>query len=249
VTVADYYSDLPPLALWGSRMGPYLRPIARYFEDCAAGQLPNVTFVDPSFVGDNRTDDHPNGDPRAAQRFVRDAFAAFVRSPQWARGLFVLTYDEWGGFFDHIPPPLLADERMNLTDNNEDFRQAGFRVPTILCSPKVRPGAVDHTWYDHTSVLRFLEWRFLGAPARGYTANPQPWWLTQRDRFANNPGDLLDAGYQDPDPGFDVDVVVPAPSVGCGAGGLSLRAMGEDSPFEAALEAGYFERVGVAPLP
>ena len=87
----------------------------------------------------SRTDDHPHGDPRAAQQFVRDTFAAFARSPQWRNGLFVLTYDEWGGFFDHVAPPHLPDDRANPIDA-DDFSQAGFRVPTILASPRGAPG-------------------------------------------------------------------------------------------------------------
>ncbi len=244
VPVADYYSDLPQLLLWGARMAPYIRPIARYFDEAARGELPNVSFVSPVFTGPNRSDDHPHGDPRAAQRFVRDAFAAFARSEHWERGLFVLTYDEWGGFFDHVPPPRLPDDRASGNDA-DDFRQAGFRVPTLFCSPKVRPGLVDHRLYDHTSVLRFLEWRFLGAPARGAGSRGPQWWLTRRDRFAHNPGELIDADQFDPDPGFDLDLPLHAPSAPCaGATALSLRATGDDSPFEVTEQSGYFESVG-----
>lgn len=244
VSAADYYTDLPPLALWGSRMAGHLRPIDRYYEDTATGRLPQVSFLDPAFVGENRSDDHPHGDPRAAQRFVRDVFAAFAASPQWERGLFVLTYDEWGGFFDHKAPPHLADDRASELDS-EDFSQAGFRVPTILASPRALPGAVDHALYDHTSVLRFLQWRFLGAPARGGRART-PWFLTSRDRFARNPGELLSAEYFDPTLDFDPDLAIPEPSPGCGEGATTLAAGAEEpSPWEEGLAAGYWDRAGV----
>jgi phospholipase C len=250
VTVADYASDLPPLALFGSRMLPHVKTLSAYFTDAAAGTLPQVTYVDPSFVGDNRTDDHPLGDPRAAQQFVRDVFAAFARSPQWERGLFILTYDEWGGFFDHVSPPIFPDDRASTVDE-ENFAQAGFRVPVILCSPRALPNYVDHRTYDHTSVIRFLEWRFLGAPPEGPNARGRsPWWLTLRDRYAKNIGHSLAADVFDPDPGFDLDVDVPAPSPGCGGPGGLLKPNAvdtsgeEESPFEAALRAGYFDRVG-----
>jgi phospholipase C len=250
VSTADYATDLPPLALWGSRMQPYLRTIADYHEDAAAGRLPTVSFVDPGFLGDARSDDHPHGDPRAAQRFVRDTFAAFARSPQWRNGLFVLTYDEWGGFFDHVRPPHLPDDRASEVDA-DDFGQAGFRVPTILASPRALPGAVDHARYDHTSVLRFLEWRFLGAPARGSHART-PWYLTARDRSAKNPGELLSAEYLDPELYFDPDLAVPDPSAGCGGTEtLSTLAAASDepSPWEAGLADGYWERAGVRTVP
>jgi len=262
VTATDYYSDLPPLALWGSRMAPYFHPIASYYEDAAAGRLPNVSFLDPAFIGDNRSDDHPLGDPRAAQRFVRDVFAAFARSPQWERGLFVLTYDEWGGFFDHQAPPHLADDRANANDA-DDFSQAGFRVPAILASPRALPGAVDHALHDHTSVLRFLEWRFLGAPARGpESTSTTPWYLTTRDRNATNLGELLSAEYFDPELFFDPDLDIPAPSPGCGGPGGLLTATAEagttasaevdatagaelePSPWEEGLDSGFWEHSG-----
>jgi phospholipase C len=245
VTVADYATDLPPLALWGSRTAPFIRTIAAYNADAAAGTLPQVSFVDPGFVGGNRSDDHPNGDPRAAQRFVRDAFAAFARSPQWERGLFVLTYDEWGGFFDHVRPPILPDDRASTVDA-DNFAQAGFRVPLVLCSPRALPNYVDHRQYDHTSILRFLEWRFLGAPPEG-PARPKSgthWWLTTRDRNANNIGRSLAADVFDPDPHFDLDVAVGDPSPPCATAATSAPAQ-ELTPFEAAYEAGYFERVGI----
>jgi phospholipase C len=250
VTVLDYATDLPPLALWGGRTAPYIQPLANYFTAAAAGDLPQVSFVDPGFVGGNRSDDHPHGDPRAAQRFVRDAFAAFARSPHWERGLFILTYDEWGGFFDHVKPPLLPDDRASKVDQ-DNFAQAGFRVPLVLCSPRALPNFVDHRRYDHTSILRFLEWRFLGAPPEGPGAPKSTrWWLTTRDRHANNIGRSLAADVFDPDPGFDLDVVVGEPSPPCveATAGQSLSVTAAQpalTPFEEALEAGYFERVGI----
>ena len=70
----------------------------------------------------------------------------------------------------------------------DDFSQAGFRVPTIIASPFARPGFVDHRAYEHTSILRFLEWRFLGAPPEGPGRPSDSWFLTSRDRNANNLG-------------------------------------------------------------
>lgn len=246
VTVGDFASDLPPLGLFGSRMVPYIHSITEYHERAAAGTLPQVTFVDPSLFGPNRTDDHPHGDPRAAQAFVRDAFRSFVRSPQWERGLFVLTYDEWGGFFDHVPPPILPDDRASAVDA-DNFGQAGFRVPIFLCSPRALPNYVDHRLYDHTSILRFLEWRFLGAPAEGAHTAPGggQWWLTARDRNANNIGRSLALDVFDPDPRFDLDLVIDAPEPPC-ANGATIAAGDstaglEPTPFEESLRAGYFD--------
>jgi phospholipase C len=244
VEVADYASDLPPILLWGERMNPFIRKIDAFAADAAAGKLPSVTFVSPAFLGDNRTDDHPHGDPRAAQAFVRDTFAAFSKSPQWQRGLFVLTYDEWGGFFDHVAPPILADGRAAKIDQ-ENFSQAGFRVPTVLASPYARPGYVDHALYDHTSILRFIEWRFLGAPARGPGAATDKWFLTARDRHAANLGESLLREKPDPDVGFDVAVKIDPPDPPCTVADSPVAYRTEPvGPFEVALHSGYYERVG-----
>jgi phospholipase C len=214
VPYGTYHTDLPLLLLWGEQYGPFVRPLDDYFAQAAAGTLPNVVFVSPGFAGDLRTDDHSQGDIRIGQAFVREVFDAFVASPQWERGLFVLTYDEWGGFFDHVRPPLLADDR--ATRNlDTSFGLAGFRVPTILASPYARPGFVDHTVYDHTSILRFLEWRFLGAPPRGPGAADAGWFLTARDRNAANLGEALAVSHPDLEPAYDPDAVQVRYSPGC----------------------------------
>jgi phospholipase C len=244
VDVAEYASDLPPIVLWGSRMTPYSRKFEAFAADAAAGKLPSVTFVCPAFTGENRSDDHPHGDPRAAQAFVRDAFAAFARSPQWEHGLFVLTYDEWGGFFEHVAPPMLPDSRAS-TNDADNFSQAGFRVPTVLASPYARPGFVDHTLYDHTSILRFIEWRFLGAPAHGPGGASDKWFLTERDRHANNLGDSLVRTKPDADVRFDLDIHLDPPDVPCTTTDAPVAARNVPvGPFEVALHAGYYDRIG-----
>jgi phospholipase C len=245
-----YFVDLPTTALWGPRLLPVTSHIEHYFIDAAAGRLPNVTFVDPGFTTGFRTDDHPFADIRASHAFVEDVFRAFVASPHWEHGLFVLTYDEWGGFFDHVPPPVLPDDLASSVDA-DNFGQAGFRVPTFLASPYARPGFVDHRVYDHTSILRFIEWRFLGAPPEG--PGGSGWWLTTRDRYANNIGASLQPTI-DPELGTDLafwsEPRVPVASAPCrgeeleglpGAGDVPGL---ESSAFEAAAATGYFEAAG-----
>jgi phospholipase C len=243
VPAIEYYVDFPQLLLWGNRMIPRTRTIDAFATDAAAGKLPKLSILTPRFIGPDRSDDHPFGDPRAAQKFVRDAFATYTRSKHWEHGLFVLTYDEWGGFFDHVPPPVLPDLRA-ATDDNENFGQAGFRVPTVLASPYAQPGFVDHTQYDHTSVVRFLEWRFLGAPARGAGKAGDTWFLTPRDQHANNLGETLVRDNPDPEVGFDVDVHLDDAEPPC-----ADETAYEDLPpnaMEIAVESGYFERIGAS---
>ena len=214
VSARYYYTDLPVLALWDDRHFDRISSIDDYFDDADRGRLPNVVMIDPGFGGEGRSDDHPTGSIRMGQRFAQAVFRAFARSPHWERGLFVLTYDEWGGFFDHVPPAVFADDRASGIDA-ENFGQGGFRVPTVLASPYAQPGFVDHTLYDHTSILRFLEWRFLGAPATGPgPATGKPWWLTLRDRSANNLGSTL---ITEPtvDVGFELGAQLARPQPGC----------------------------------
>jgi phospholipase C len=253
VTVKSYYTDLPVLGLWGPRMTPYFYKVDEFFADAKAGTLPSVSFVDPGFTTGARTDNHPHGDIRAGEKFVRDVFAAFASSPNWEDGAFILTYDEWGGFFDHVKPPMLPDDHSSA-DDAENFGQAGFRVPTVIASPYAQKGFVDHRQYDHTSVLRFLEWRFLGAPPEG-DGGAADWSLTLRDRKANNIGASL---VMEPDKelGIDVSVAIDPASPDCpepGAQGLAYPLSpaqlatypGDKHSFELARDAGYFESIGV----
>jgi phospholipase C len=250
-----YYSDLPFLALFGSYTAPLLSPIENFHDDCAAGTLPNVVFLDPKFVGPEQCDDHPLADIRRGQAFVRDAFKSFAQSKHWHNGAFIVTYDEWGGFFDHVPPAKFADDRAS-TDDALNFGQGGFRVPTIVASPFARPGFVDHRTYEHTSILRFLEWRFLGAPPEGPGKTGDSWFLTSRDRNANNIGASLMAKRCSDDIGFDLDVVVPPPAPACaeGVGGLmaeNVSFAADDPPIgsmQQALDRGDFERVNAKVL-
>jgi phospholipase C len=241
VSAVEYYVDFPQLLLWGSRMIPHTRKIDAFATDAAAVELPHLSILTPRFLGPDRSDDHPFGDPRAAQRFVRDAFSTFTSSKHWERGLFILTYDEWGGFFDHVPPPILPDLRSSTSDA-ENFGQAGFRVPTVLASPYAQAGFVDHTQYDHTSILRFLEWRFLGAPPRGPGRDTDRWFLTPRDRNANNLGATLVRDDPDPAVGFDVDLPLADPEPPC-AEETAYEVLAP-SAMEVALHSGYYERIG-----
>lgn len=233
VPVAYYNTNVPLLALWGiDRMAPFIRSLDRFFEDAASGRLPNVAFVEPHFGGDTlRTDDHPRGDIGLGQRWIRDVFQAFAASPQWQRGAFIIVYDEGGGFFDHVRPPTFPDSRASTNDQN-NFGQGGFRVPAFLASPYTQPGAVDHRRYDHTSIMRFLQWRFLGAPPEGH-ARHSHWALTLRDRTANNMGATLRASGSDPELGFSLDTPIPLPASPCAAAQLASHPPDADpDPFD-----------------
>jgi phospholipase C len=110
---------------------------------------------------------------RAGQAFMADVVHAFMESPQWERSALFITYDEWGGFFDHVAPPRVPDMR-NSPDINNDYGLMGFRIPTIAVSPWVRRGHVAHTQYGFESILKFISYRFGLAP------------LNTRVKYANN---------------------------------------------------------------
>jgi phospholipase C len=228
VPAAYYYTDLPIATLWGERLYGITHSLDNYFDDAAKGKLANVVMIDPGFQFAQRTDDHPVGDIRAGQRWLRAVFQAFAQSPQWNTGAFVVLYDEWGGFFDHVKPPLAPGTPAGKLDGG--FAQLGFRVPAMVASPYVRPGYVDHTVYDHTSALRLIEWRFLGAPAQGTSAGKGArWWLTDRDRHAANLGLTFTAEHQG-DLGFDPSMALPAPADPCTFGAKGGPSPGD--PFD-----------------
>lgn len=169
-----YFNNLPATALWGRRLAKNTHHISNYYEDCALGRLPQVCFVDPYFVtgvDGFGNDDHPHADLRAGQQFVADVVHAFSTSPHWPSGALFVNYDEWGGFADRVPPPVLTaaqEPRANYngltqsatSDPRDSFAQMGFRVPALLVSPFARSrsttGRVDHTVYDHVSILEFI---------------------------------------------------------------------------------------------
>lgn len=179
-----YHSDLPFSAVWGARGVAWTRPLAEYYADCALGALPNITFVDPPFRdgggGDGiSADEHPHGDVRLGQAWMADVVRAFAQSPCYRRGALFVVYDEWGGFFDHVRPPRVPDDRAS-SDLDEDFGQMGFRIPAVAVSPFARGGNVGHAQLGFESIIKLITYRFgLGD-------------LTERDRQATNIGETLD---------------------------------------------------------
>jgi phospholipase C len=179
---AYYYGDVPFLALWGSRYAAISRPFSQFLADAAAGTLPAVAFVDPRFEDESSGtsgDDHPHADIRNGEAFLNQIYDAVRNSPNWPSTVLVINFDEWGGFYDHVPPPTAPIPGATVAAGDIDGR-LGFRVPLLVISPIARRGFVSHETFDHTSILRLIEWRWGLAP------------LTVRDATANNLADLLD---------------------------------------------------------
>lgn len=131
--------------------------IEQYYKDLQEGTLPAVAFMAP--LGSS---EHPPGSIQAGAQFVRTLINALMRSDYWEESAFVWTYDDWGGWYDHVSPPQV------------DAFGYGFRVPGLLVSPYAKKGHIDSTTLDYTSFLKFIEENWGLAP------------LAQRDAQANN---------------------------------------------------------------
>lgn len=144
ITGTNYYSDVAwATGGYGKLTG--VATIEKFFEDAGAGMLPPFAIIDPAFAGGGANDDHPDHDVRLGQALISTVAAAIAHSPQWDRCLLVITYDEHGGFHDHVPPPATVDA-------NADFQRLGFRVPTIVIGPTVRRGCAIDDQLEHSSV-------------------------------------------------------------------------------------------------
>lgn len=130
--------------------GAPVRTLEQFFADARQGDLPSFAMVEPDFFS---SDDHPPHHVSLGQAFIGTVARALGDSPNWARTLLVVTYDEHGGFFDHVAPPRVVDVR-------SDFTQLGFRVPTLLIGPRVRAGAVHQEVLEHVSVAATAACRF-----------------------------------------------------------------------------------------
>jgi phospholipase C len=197
-----YFSDVPFLALWGPKYLPISRPFQAFLADCAAGTLPAVSFVEPRFLEESTgisSDDHPHADIRNGQAFLNRVYTAVADSPAWKNTVLVVTYDEWGGFFDHVAPPTGPIPTADAAAGNQDGL-FGFRVPTVVISPLAAKRTISNAVLDHTSILRMIEWRWDLPP------------LTVRDASATNLAEILEFGRSNRAPKFRVpDARIPTP--------------------------------------
>jgi phospholipase C len=144
-----------------------------YFQDLENGTLPAVAYI----VSSDATE-HPPRSIRAGQRLLKKLIQALMQSDAWSSSIFMWTYDNWGGWYDHVPPPQV------------DKYGYGFRVPALLVSPYARRGYIDSTELDFTSILRFIEDNWDLEP------------LAQRDARANSIATALDFSQSPRQPFF-----------------------------------------------
>jgi phospholipase C len=202
-----YYHDVPHskllYRLWSQ--SDNFHEISDFWDDCRNDNLPSYSFIEPRYfpILSHPNDQHPPHDVGGGERLITKCYDAIRHSPAWERTLFVITYDEHGGIYDHVPPPPAVSPDTFQPDGFA-FDRYGVRVPAVLISPwipagsVIRPPADSPYPFDHTSVLASLRKLFsLGEP------------LTARDAAA---------------PDFLHALSLPSPTNG-GPAELSLRVM------------------------
>ncbi len=158
----------------------HFQPFEQLLKDAAHGRLPVYAFVEPNFLDSDdygrENDMHPDSglidldglasDAKFGDELVRKLYQALRHGPQWDSTLLVVTFDEHGGCYDHVPPgPAEPPDDRAIPKGQPgysgfQFNRYGVRVPALLISPRLRQGAVDHTVYDHTSVLNTVIQKF-----------------------------------------------------------------------------------------
>lgn len=143
---ADNYSSLALFRNWatGGPNNELNQPMAQFFTDCSSNTLAQVSFITeaPPY------DEHPDANVQTGMQMIESIVTAVQQSAAWSRSAVLITYDEAGGFFDHRAPEQL------------DAYGPGLRIPMIIVSPFAKPGYVDTTFSDHSSVLKFIEKAF-----------------------------------------------------------------------------------------
>jgi len=204
-------------------------PFAQFAHDAASGNLPAYSFIEPNMLCSRRygpeNDMHPafaiteTGAATNAlygDELILKIFDALRKGPAWEKTLFVITFDEHGGCYDHVPtPPPLAKSPDGIIippgqpgGSGFDFQRFGVRVPAVLVSPLIEEGTICNTQFDHTSVIRTITRRWLDSE-----------YLTERDRSAHDLGEVLTRDTPRPDPVITPNP--PPPFNGCGAHPLS----------------------------
>jgi phospholipase C len=193
---AVYYGDLPSWAivpgLVTAARGPRQHKFDDFYPDAAAGRLPAFTFLDPNYSTTSQEDPQ---DVDVGEEFIARVVRALTRAPTWKNTALFITYDEHGGYYDHVPPPR-AIKPDNIApilapgDVPGAYDRYGFRVPLIVVSPWARAGYVSNVVQDHTSMTAFIEHKW-NLPAMTFRdANAQPmtdYFDFSRPAFAKPP--------------------------------------------------------------
>ena len=164
-----YHEELPFYAMmprWAPVVvgGDQFRPFGRLFEDTeneTPDEFPQVVFTEPAYTDAPHiglsSDDHAPSAIKGGQEFLLEVYRAITNDPElWSGTVMIVTYDEHGGFFDHVSPPPVRTDPPQGAKFNKPFETLGVRVPAFIISPFVKPGSAYHGLLDHTSILRLI---------------------------------------------------------------------------------------------
>ena len=196
ISARIYYNDTTLAATFPNlmaKMNQFFGPFQSFLDACGNNSLPAYSFIEPRYntlESENffftASDQHPDHDVHAGEELIQKVFQAIWNNPAVRNStLLVITYDEHGGLFDHVPPPQRVsnpdrknwDGEAGNPDPPFDFTWLGVRVPAVLISPYIKAGTIDTTLYDHTS--------FIATARKSFLPNWQATFLTQRDKEAN----------------------------------------------------------------
>jgi phospholipase C len=173
------------------------RMMDAFYGDIRSGKLATYSFIEPDYFGGNATDQHPPHDVAAGENLIANVYEALRASRYWNTCALVVLYDEHGGLYDHVTPgEAVSPDGKSSADPPFDFRRLGLRVPAVVVSPYIERGRVDHTTYDHTSIIRTIRTRFGLADA-----------LTRRDSV----GPTLEGLFTLATPRDDAPLKLPRP--------------------------------------
>jgi phospholipase C len=163
ISYSVYYQDLPSWAIVPHLITPArsarMHKFDSFYSDMAAGRLPAFTFLDPNY---STTSQENPQDIQVGERFIADVANAIMQAPTWRHTAMFITYDEHGGYYDHVPPPraIKPDNIAPMlapSDFQTGYNRYGFRVPMIVVSPWARKNYVSRVVQDHTSMGAFIE--------------------------------------------------------------------------------------------
>ena len=190
-----YFQDVPTALMFKDirhhDARPRLHAMEKFFTDAAEGNLPDFSWLDPSYFDTalrGSTDQHPGHDFALGESLIGQVYAAVRASPQWNETALIITYDEHGGFFDHVAPMegVPNPDGINSVDDPFNYTRLGVRVPTIVVSPWVKKGLVVHggepnqPQYEHSSIAATVIHKIFKSRIPGH----EPKYLTERDAWA-----------------------------------------------------------------
>jgi phospholipase C len=194
---ANYYGNVPSMRIVPHVLTQPGRPqrlhhFSEFATDVRAGRLPQFTLIDPDYTTSSEEDPQ---DVQVGERFVADVVHELVNAPTWRHTALFITYDEGGGYYDHVPPPRAikpdsTPPMLSPRDRPGAYDRYGFRVPLLVVSPWAKPNYVSNVVQDHTSILAFIErkWNLPAMTHRDANAHPMTDYFDfSRPAFAEPP--------------------------------------------------------------